>query len=83
MIAPGIGEVLLPLNLLKPCEEAHVAELLGDEQQVQRLAEMGLNVGANIRMLRPGSPCLIALAGKRLSLRLNSDVEVFVSTANG
>lgn len=83
MIAPGIGEVLLPLNVLKASEEAHIAELHGDEQQIHRLAEMGLNVGAAVRMVRPGSPCLLAVEGKRLSIRLNPDVEVYVSAAIG
>jgi ferrous iron transport protein A len=83
MIAPGMGEVLLPLNLLKPSEAAQIAELQGDADQVHRLAEMGLRVGQAIRMVRPGTPCLIALDGKRLSIRLSGDVEVFVSLVEG
>lgn len=81
MIARGIAEEVLPLDLLQAGEEASIVELIGDESQVHRLAEMGLRVGANIRMVRPGSPCLLALDGKRLSIRLAQDLEVLVATA--
>lgn len=80
MIAPGIQEDILPLELLKANEEASIVELIGDDAQIHRLAEMGLRIGANIRMVRPGAPCLLAIDGKRLSLRLSSDLDVLVAT---
>ncbi len=80
MIAPGLQEELLPLELLKANEEASVVELVGDESLVHRLAEMGLRVGSSIRMLRPGAPCLLAIDGKRLSLRLSENLDVLVAT---
>lgn len=83
MIARGFQEVVLPLDLLQANEEASVVELIGDEAQIHRLAEMGLRVGANIRMVRPGAPCLLALDGKRLSLRLAHDLEVLVAAVAG
>ena len=80
MIAAGHPEVVVPLDLLKANEEASVVDLIGNQTQVHRLAEMGLCVGATVRMIRPGSPCLLALDGKRLSVRLNADADVLVST---
>ncbi len=79
MIASGTPETVLPLDLLKSNEEASIVELSGEASLVQRLAEMGLRVGALIRMVKPGAPCLLALDGKRLSLRLNEGLEVLVS----
>jgi Fe2+ transport system protein FeoA len=79
MIAPGTPETVLPLDLLKSNEEASVVELCGDASLVHRLAEMGLRVGAMVRMVKPGAPCLLALDGKRLSLRLNEGLQVLVS----
>ena len=73
MIAPGTQETLLPLDLLRANEQASVVELLGDDRQIHRLAEMGLRVGAAIRMVRPGAPCLLAVDGKRLSIRLGAE----------
>lgn len=81
MIAPGIPETLLPIDLLKANEEASIVELLGDESQIHQLAEVGLRIGASIRMVRPGAPCLLAIEGKRLSIRLNKDVDVLVAAA--
>lgn len=83
MIAPGFPEVLLPLDHLRANEEASVVELHGDESQIHRLAEMGLRIGAAVRMVRPGAPFLLAVDGKRLSMRLNHDVEVLVTAAAG
>lgn len=79
MIAPGIPEVTLPLDLLKTNEAASVIEMNGNEGQIHRLSEMGLRVGVSVRMVRPGSPCLLALEGKRLSVRLGHDIDILVA----
>ncbi len=79
MITSRMNDTLLPIDLLKSDEVADIIELCGDEPQVHRLAEMGLRVGATVRMIRPGAPCLLALDGKRLSLRLNHNLEVLVA----
>ncbi len=80
MIAPNSNTVL-PINYLQSNECGDVVQLVGDDCQVHRLAEMGLRVGAKIRMVRPGAPCLLALDGKRLSIRLNDNVDVLVATS--
>jgi len=79
MGGPSKPKMLLPLDLLQANEEASIVEVHGDESQIHRLAEMGLRVGAAIRMICPGTPCLLAIDGRRLSLRLNGDVDVLVS----
>ncbi len=79
MVAPTSCDSLLPLDLMKAGECASIVELSGDSSQVHRLQEMGLRTGAVVRMLRPGAPCLVALDGKRLSLRLNGLLEVLVA----
>ncbi len=81
MITAGSAETVLPLELLKSNEQANIVEMSGDDGLVHRLAEMGLRVGALIRMIRPGAPCLLALNGKRLSLRLNDELQVFVAVS--
>lgn len=79
MVSPTTCDALVPLDLLKAGEAASIVELTGDSLQVHRLQEMGLRAGAQIRMLRPGAPCLIALDGKRLSLRLNELMDILVA----
>ncbi|MFK7735287.1 MAG: ferrous iron transport protein A [Pirellulaceae bacterium] len=78
MIAGCSGNVL-PLDQLRTNEFGSIADLSGEGAEIQRLAELGLCVGADVRMLRPGKPCLLALGGKRLSVRLSEGVDVFVS----
>ncbi len=81
MIARGTTANLLPIDLLHANEQANVVEFQGNESQIHRLAEIGLRIGASVRMIRPGSPCLLAIDGKRLSIRLSGDVEVLVSAS--
>lgn len=79
MIAPGIAETVLPLESLRANEHGSIVELVGEQREVHRLAEMGLRVGALVRMVRPGAPCLLALDGKRMSIRLGNEIDVLVS----
>ena len=60
---------LLPLELLDAGEWADVAEVRGDACWVSRMAEMGLSIGSRLRILQPGSPCLLQVGDSRLSLR--------------
>lgn len=69
---------LLPLELLQPGELATISELTGEPAAVHRLEELGLRRGAEIQMVAPGRPCLIAIGHQRLSLRLAQGVDVLV-----
>jgi ferrous iron transport protein A len=64
-----LDTTILPLEVLRAGEWAEVADVSGEGCWVCRLAELGLRVGARLRMLRAGSPCLIQLGNSRLSLR--------------
>ena len=79
MIAPCSADTVLPIDQLRANEQAHVVDLVGEGNEVHRLAEMGLRIGCSIRMVRPGSPCLLALDGKRMSIRLNNSVDILVA----
>ena len=79
MVAPTHCDSLVPLDLMKAGESASIVELTGDSSTVHRLQEMGLRTGAVIRMLKPGAPCVVALDGKRLSLRLNGLLDILVA----
>ncbi|MGN6135625.1 MAG: FeoA family protein [Aureliella sp.] len=80
MVAPTSCDSLVPLDLLKAGESASIVELSGDSSLVHRLQEMGLRTGAVVRMLKPGAPCVVALDGKRLSLRLGGLLDILVAT---
>ncbi|MCI0376930.1 MAG: ferrous iron transport protein A [Gemmataceae bacterium] len=44
-------------------------DISGDSRWVSRLAELGLRIGARVRILQPGSPCLIQVGEARFCLR--------------
>jgi len=69
---------LMPLELL-PCGEwADVAEINGDSRWVNRMAELGVRVGSRVRVLQPGSPCLLEVGHSRFSLRGDWALQVLV-----
>ena len=69
---------LLPLEFLRPGEEGRVCQIDGDHRLVMRLEEMGLRRGVAVRMVRPGSPCIVAFDNHRLSLRTDECAIVMV-----
>lgn len=68
---------LLPLDFLPPGEWAEVVDLAGESDAVARLAELGLRIGARLRLIRGGSPCLVQVGDGRLSFRMES-LEILV-----
>jgi len=73
----------LPLELLNPGEEARISDLEGGMETTTRLREMGLREGAQVRMLRAGTTCIIALGHQRVSFRGEDAASVFVEPING
>jgi ferrous iron transport protein A len=73
--------MLQPLDCLHSGEWAEIAEVSGEAKWVARLAELGIRVGTLVKILQPGSPCLLEVDGCRLSLRLDYDLQILVRTA--
>lgn len=69
---------LLPLEALQSGESGRIHEIDGQSELVQRLAEMGLHPGATVRMLRPGSPCIVDINHQRLSYRCDDRASILV-----
>ncbi len=74
-------DVLLPLDCLPSGEWAEVAEVAGEPRWVGRLAELGLRIGSLVKVLQPGSPCLLEVGGCRLSLRIGDTSQILVRPA--
>lgn len=72
---------MIPLGCLHHDEWAVVADIVGEPLWVARLAEIGLFIGAQLRMLQPGEPCLCEVGSTRLSLRLDDRSQVYVKPA--
>jgi ferrous iron transport protein A len=71
-------DTLLPLELLRAGQWADVAEVTGEPNWVNRLAELGLRSGSRLRLLRAGWPCLLQIGGCRLSLRGEQGTQILV-----
>ena len=69
---------LIPLNLLQCGQAASIGEVTGRPEDVHRLSELGLQGGARIEMVQPGSPCIIRLAGNKLCFRADDLMRVLV-----
>jgi ferrous iron transport protein A len=72
---------LLPLDCLHSGEWAEVVEVTGEPRWVGRMAELGVRRGSVLRVLQPGSPCLLEIGGCRLSLRTDSALQILVRPA--
>jgi Fe2+ transport system protein FeoA len=71
-------ELLLPLELVHGGESAEIVEVAGEPSSVTRLAELGVRAGSRLRVLQPGSPCLLQIGGARLSLRPDRHIQILV-----
>ena len=69
---------LLPLEMLDRDAWADVADVGGEPCWVNRLAELGLRIGCRLRVLQPGSPCLLQVGDCRLCVRGEMAAQILV-----
>lgn len=69
---------IVPLDTLGESERARVLELVGPDAWRVRLEEIGLRAGATVRLIKRGSPCLMAVGEQRISLRIDAGTMVLV-----
>lgn len=69
----------VPLSHLRRGEIADVSHLVGSNEQVRRIEELGLRDGARIEVVRGGSPCIVRVAGATLCIRDDEQLRVLVT----
>jgi Fe2+ transport system protein FeoA len=69
---------LVPLPLLRPGQRAAIDQLIGRDDDVHRLQELGMRVGSTVEMLQSGSPCIVKLDGTKLCFRACEVTSVLV-----
>jgi Fe2+ transport system protein FeoA len=74
---------LVSLTVLRVGEQARVHAVRGQQEHVRRLHECGLYCGSVVQMFRPGSPCIIRLAGNKVCLRSDEMLDVLVEPLAG
>lgn len=81
----SVGDVLglVPLTLLRAGQSGRVGQVLGVGGLVHRLREMGLRVGADVEMVRAGSPCILRLDGQKICVRSDEMKCVLVEAGAG
>jgi Fe2+ transport system protein FeoA len=70
------------MELLNAGEQGCIWEIDGDDGLVTRLEEMGLCVGAAVRMVQPGCPCIVAIDNHRLSFRGDDAAVVLIEVGS-
>ena len=60
---------VIPLPLLEPGQRALIDQLMGRADEIHRLQELGLRVGAAVEMVQSGTPCIVAVSGAKLCFR--------------
>ena len=69
---------LVPLRYLPVGNSGRVMQILGCPEQVQRVKEMGIRDGAEIEMIRSGTPCIIRAGTQTLCIRGNDLLNVLI-----
>lgn len=70
---------LLPLSMLRAGELGLVHSVIGGMDLVRHLAEIGLQSGTRLEMIRPGTPCILRVDGTKLCVRGDELLQVMVS----
>jgi ferrous iron transport protein A len=68
----------IPLSALEAGQTAHIRQILGPADHVHRLEEFGLRSGVRVEMFRPGSPCILRMAGSKVCVRADDRLRVLV-----
>jgi Fe2+ transport system protein FeoA len=83
MQGPAALPAAVPLHLLEPGQKARISRILGSPDDVHRLREFGLCDGVQVEMFRPGTPCILRVAGNKVCLRAGELLQVLVLPAAG
>jgi Fe2+ transport system protein FeoA len=72
---------VIPLGLLAAGMTATIVEVDGKPDLVVRLHEMGVRPGCDVRMVRPGKACIVAIDNHRFGFRGAEAAHVLVEVA--
>ena len=73
----------IPLELLHVSETARIVDIDAAPEVATRLSEMGLHLGVLVRMIQPGSPCILGIGHQRLSFRAEEMATILVEVVAG
>lgn len=76
---PVEGGELLPLSCLMAGQRAWIRSIVGSQELVRHLEELGLRAGAALEMVRPGSTCILRIDGSKFCVRGDELLSVMVT----
>jgi Fe2+ transport system protein FeoA len=78
MSPPKALRNVIPLGLLAVGSTATIVDVDGKPEVVGRLHEMGVRPGCDVRMVRSGGACIVAINNHRLGFRGADAAQVMV-----
>lgn len=70
----------IPLSMVQPGSVVRISQVVGGQDDVKRMAEMGLQTGTEVEMLQSGSPCIVRVGQSKLCFRQSDVLNILVST---
>ena len=71
---------LICMSKLPTGHKAEICQIDGRAEHVQRLREIGMRDGVTVEMVRPGTPCIVRLAGSAICFRSADLLRVLVES---
>jgi len=71
-------DAVVSIRQLEAGQKARVEELVGDDDYVHRLEELGLRSGTYLEVFRAGNPCILRTVGGKLCLRSDDRLDILV-----
>lgn len=71
-------DATISLSELQVGQRAEISHLVGEQDHVHRLREMGIANGTVIEMFRSGNPCILKVQNSKFCLRADGALDVFV-----
>ena len=72
---------LVPASSMAQREYGQIRMMNGNEQATHRFAEMGIRPGAQIQLIRHGKPSMVAVDGRKFSMRAEDLDEILVQVS--
>jgi ferrous iron transport protein A len=71
-------EDMIPLAMLPIGDVGEIVEVLGDENDVKRMSELGLRKGSLVEVVQSGSPCIVRFGETKMCFRDSELLKILV-----
>ena len=68
----------IPLSMVRSGSVVRITHVVGRCDDVKRMAELGLQSGAQVEMVQSGSPCILKVGESKLCFRQSDVLNILV-----